>query len=82
MKKNITKLHAFKINIIKSNLCLKKMLALTFTRLGNVLNALRTKTRDTIKKMPDIENNTAYSFLAGGAILLENKDIFVLKNTF
>lgn len=56
MKKDTIKLHAFKINIIKSNLCLKKMLALTITCLGNALNALRTKTRDTIKKMPDTEN--------------------------
>ena len=52
-EKEITKLYASNINIIKSNLCLKKMLALTFTHLGKAskLNASWTKTHDTIKKM-------------------------------
>lgn len=58
MKKDITKLHAFNINIIKPNFHSKKMLALTFTCLGNAskLNALWTETQDIIKKMPDSEN--------------------------
>lgn len=44
--------------MIKSNLYLKKILALTFTCLGNAskLNAFWTKTHDTIKKIPHMEN--------------------------